>query len=234
MSIKRVKFDVLSLNDVENYSTIELTRSETSLVNDDVENTVHDTRMGPVIFGQKCQTCFGTHETCPGHVGFIRLCKPVFNVLFMNTIYRILRTICISCGRVKGRTSEQACTFCFEQHATIKRESVHAVSSNKLPLSSAQVYASFRRIRQCDLDVLGIGVRPENMIIYNLIVLPPCARPAVQQLSGKWTCDPISYKYAMIIKANNTLKSIEYGNLPTHVIRDAWRTLAMARVDFIG
>ena len=218
-----MKFNVFSPEEIEAYSVMEVVIPGTMNGEDEIEGSINDPRMGPVYPGQTCKSCLGTIKTCPGHMSYITLCKPVYNVLFMDNIYKCLKRICLNCGHL--RIHRQECFSCHTQHGKLRRETVHSLSLNKDPFSSLEAQEALKRIRTEDLPTLGIKKRPEHLIITNLLVLPPCARPSVQRKEGSWSCDPLTYKYSEIIKCNNVLKSLLFGNMPPHIIRDTWRVL---------
>ena len=59
-----------------------------------VENSLSDARMGPTFSrDQKCATCGETGADCPGHFGCMTLALPVFNVLFLDHVVRLLKSV---------------------------------------------------------------------------------------------------------------------------------------------
>jgi DNA-directed RNA polymerase beta' subunit len=72
----------------------------------------------------------------------------------------------------------------------------------------ADITKIFNSITSEDFANIGFDderLHPRNLIIQNLLVLPPCARPFY--LNGEESChDDLSYKYFDIIKVNNKIK----------------------------
>lgn len=60
-----------------------------------------DPRMGTVDRQMKCATCSGSMTECPGHFGHLELAKPVFNVGFISTVLKILRSVCFHCSKLR-------------------------------------------------------------------------------------------------------------------------------------
>lgn len=56
--------------------------------------------MGTVDKHMKCQTCSGSMNDCPGHFGHLELAKPMFNIGFMNTVLKLLRSVCFHCSKL--------------------------------------------------------------------------------------------------------------------------------------
>jgi DNA-directed RNA polymerase subunit A' len=79
----------------------------------------------------------------------------------------------------------------------------------KYPLHYETIYKIFSEIRNCDVELLGLDpkyVHPMKLIIKNLLVLPPCARPFIKLDDGDASHDDLTHKYNDIIKTNNKLE----------------------------
>lgn len=55
---------------------------------------------------QKCQTC-GETKCCQGHFGRIELERVVFHVGFLPTVVKLLKCICIKCGKLRQCKSDE-------------------------------------------------------------------------------------------------------------------------------
>uniref|UniRef100_A0A1B0CN45 DNA-directed RNA polymerase subunit n=2 Tax=Lutzomyia longipalpis TaxID=7200 RepID=A0A1B0CN45_LUTLO len=63
---------------------------------------LYDPRMGPYDSdADVCQTCSRPFALCEGHLGHIDLCMLVYNPLFIQTIYSLLRVSCLSCHQLQ-------------------------------------------------------------------------------------------------------------------------------------
>lgn len=75
-------------------------------------------------------------------------------------------------------------------------------------LSYVDIHNIFTNIDEKQFKLCGYDdprLHPRNLIISNLLVLPPCTRPYV--LNGDQSChDDLTYKYIDIIKVNNKIK----------------------------
>jgi DNA-directed RNA polymerase subunit A' len=67
-----------------------------------------DPRLGVIDPGLKCRTCGSKGGDCQGHFGHINFARPVIHVGFADTIHKILRSTCRSCGRVLLNDTEKA------------------------------------------------------------------------------------------------------------------------------
>lgn len=78
----------------------------------------------------------------------------------------------------------------------------------EVPITTEDIVKVFETITDDQIDILGFDprlVRPMNLIITRLLVLPPCARPVVVSSDGNVSDDDLTNQYIEIIKANNRL-----------------------------
>lgn len=62
------------------------------------EGSVVDPRMGITTKNGICPTCRQTYDLCPGHFGHIDLALPIYNLMYMPVILKVLKCTCINCG----------------------------------------------------------------------------------------------------------------------------------------
>lgn len=65
----------------------------------DANSTPYDHRMGVLECGMCCDTCGKDNKHCVGHIGHIELPIPVYNIIFMDVILKILQCVCSVCAR---------------------------------------------------------------------------------------------------------------------------------------
>ena len=77
----------------------------------------------------------------------------------------------------------------------------------KIQITELEIKNIFQNIPNVDIEMLGLDstkIHPKNLIIKNLLVLPPIARPYV--VAENLTCDDdLTIQYLEIIKINNHL-----------------------------
>jgi len=61
---------------------------------------INDPRMGPIDNDILCETCKNDTTKCPGHFGHIKLSTPVYNILFLNKVKKILTVVCNTCSHL--------------------------------------------------------------------------------------------------------------------------------------
>lgn len=72
---------------------------------DGVENgirkseSLYDPKMGTISRFYNCATCGLNNMECPGHMGIIKLARPVLNILFMKLIENVLKCMCFKCNK---------------------------------------------------------------------------------------------------------------------------------------
>lgn len=85
----------------------------------------------------------------------------------------------------------------------------------EIPLSTNDILKIFENVTDEQVDLLGFNpslVKPVNLIITRLLVLPPCARPVVVSSDGNVSDDDLTNQYIEIIKANMRLANSEENN----------------------
>ena len=84
-----------------------------------------------------------------------------------------------------------------------------------IPLTTTEIYQIFEGVTDEQVELLGFNprlIKPLNLIISVLPVLPPCARPVVVSGEGSVSDDDLTNQYIEIIKANARLASQEENN----------------------
>ena len=100
--VKKVQFCVYSESEILKNSVCEVNswlvyNQETGLP---AENGINDPRMGVSMRAIACQTCFGSIKECPGHFGHMKLAEPVYNIEFLQTVYKLVKCVCYHCSRL--------------------------------------------------------------------------------------------------------------------------------------
>ena len=96
--ISRVRFGILSAEEILARSACEVTTVELYSGGAPVPGGLYDLRMGVVDFGDRCETCKHDNRKCPGHPGHLVLAAPVYNDLFIPHILKSLRCTCLECS----------------------------------------------------------------------------------------------------------------------------------------
>lgn len=99
--ISQIKFYLKTADDIRKTSICEITEIDLYEKNNEPKKgSLMDPRMGPNDKDILCQTCKNDINVCPGHFGHIELAVPVYNVLYMNYIKKILEVTCCYCSNL--------------------------------------------------------------------------------------------------------------------------------------
>ena len=169
-----------------------------------------DPRLGVIDPGLRCRTCGKGMGADFGHFGYIELTKPVINVLYSKLIYKILKVVCRSCGRVTSASTTSTpkkCPHCGEELEKIKFEKPYTFFEGERILTLTEVRERLEKIPDEDLEILGMrGGRPEWFLITLLPVSPVTMRPSITLESGERSEDDLTHKLVDIIRINRRLK----------------------------
>ena len=100
-TIKKIKFGLLSPQEIRKYSVVEVREADT--YDEDgapIPSGLMDERLGTLEPRAKCKTCGNTAVRCPGHFGHIELATPIIHVGFVKYIHEFLNMFCKECGRI--------------------------------------------------------------------------------------------------------------------------------------
>ncbi|KZX15205.1 DNA-directed RNA polymerase subunit beta' [Methanobrevibacter cuticularis] len=99
--ISQINFGLMSPEDIRKMS---VTKIETPDTYDEdgypIENGLMDPHLGVIDPSLRCRACGSKGGECQGHFGSINLARPVIHVGFGDTIHKVLRSTCNSCGRI--------------------------------------------------------------------------------------------------------------------------------------
>lgn len=98
--ITQINFYLKTANDIRQTSVCEITEIDLYDNNQPKKGSLMDTRMGPNDKDILCETCRNNINICPGHFGHIELATPVYNVLYLNYIKKILEVTCCYCSNL--------------------------------------------------------------------------------------------------------------------------------------
>ncbi|KAK2964424.1 putative DNA-directed RNA polymerase II subunit RPB1 [Blattamonas nauphoetae] len=98
--INRIQFSLMSPQEIRSLSVCEVTTEELTDSGMPKEGGLLDPRMGPIERGNRCTTCHGSYDDCPGHFGHIELAEPLYHPGYMQTILSVLNCVCHACSRL--------------------------------------------------------------------------------------------------------------------------------------
>jgi DNA-directed RNA polymerase II subunit RPB1 len=99
-SVVGVQFGIFSADEIVRRSVVEIISHATYEGNEPKIGGLFDPRMGVLDNGKSCRSCGQTNHGCPGHFGHYRLARPVYYIQFLEHIKKVLRCVCIRCGKL--------------------------------------------------------------------------------------------------------------------------------------
>jgi len=231
--IKQIDFSIFNSDDVRRHSVLQVLSHDLFDKGVPKSGGLCDLRLGTIDREYNCQTCKQNAIKCPGHFGHIELCEPVYNILFVKYITKILQSVCLKCSHLlcdevvtndkKNRkdmfksTTDQCktkikCSNCDFIQPKITFENFKYYIQSEDDENSEILYMNnintiFLNIPESSLEKLGFNgdTKPTDFIIYAFPVAPPQVRPSVIIDSSIKSQDDLTYKLVEIIKTNTAL-----------------------------
>jgi DNA-directed RNA polymerase II subunit RPB1 len=137
--VDSVQFGLLSSEEIEQLSAVEVSDviiNRSGIVH---KNGVNDSAMGTVIRQMLCSTCGCEMQSCPGHMGHIKLETPVLNIEFISHVLKILTCVCFHCSRLLFPVDHPKYASTMKIDCKKKRQS--------------EIYGFCQKIRKCTTHV---------------------------------------------------------------------------------
>ncbi|XP_041846202.1 DNA-directed RNA polymerase I subunit RPA1 isoform X2 [Melanotaenia boesemani] len=96
--LEGMSFGMYSAEEIRKLSVKSVTNSRfLDAVGNVAPNGLYDLALGPADIKEVCSTCCQDFNNCPGHLGHIELPLPVYNPLFFDKLYLLIRGSCLAC-----------------------------------------------------------------------------------------------------------------------------------------
>ena len=95
-----IQFSILSPEEILKSSVAEISNRDTYINNKPVIGGLFDPRMGVLDAGLICPTDGLDYVDSPGYFGHMKLARPVYYIQYLAIILKILRCVCIKCGKL--------------------------------------------------------------------------------------------------------------------------------------
>ena len=96
-SVDSIQFGILNHEEIKKLSVVEVNAHEIFEKGIPKPNSLGDLRMGTIERQYICQTCNQNSIHCPGHFGHIELAEPVYHILYIKQLVKVLQSICLNC-----------------------------------------------------------------------------------------------------------------------------------------
>ncbi|MBN3323709.1 RPA1 polymerase, partial [Atractosteus spatula] len=96
--LEGMSFGIYSTDEIRKLSVKTITNPRfLDNVGNPATNGLYDLALGPADSKEVCTTCMQDFNKCPGHLGHIELPLPVYNPMFFDKLYLLVRGSCLSC-----------------------------------------------------------------------------------------------------------------------------------------
>uniref|UniRef100_A0A8C4FG15 DNA-directed RNA polymerase subunit n=1 Tax=Dicentrarchus labrax TaxID=13489 RepID=A0A8C4FG15_DICLA len=96
--LEGMSFGMYSAEEIRKLSVKTITNSRfLDAVGNVAPNSLYDLALGPADSKEVCSTCCQDFNNCPGHMGHVELPLPVYNPLFFDKLYLLIRGSCLAC-----------------------------------------------------------------------------------------------------------------------------------------
>ena len=98
--ISHIEFGVFPPDEIKRFAVVNVTEPSMYTASLPITNGTADHRMGSVDRRLACGTCKQGINECPGHAGMILLNFPVVHPSFLDTILKLLKSVCFFCSEL--------------------------------------------------------------------------------------------------------------------------------------
>ena len=96
--VEKIQFSILNASQIKNTAVCKVYNTFSDTKN--LEGTLSDPRMGTIDNRKKCISCENEYKNCPGHHGYLELAEPMFNIIYMKILIKVLNSVCYHCSSV--------------------------------------------------------------------------------------------------------------------------------------
>lgn len=245
MLVEKIQFSIIDPEFVRKMSAAKITKTE--LYDQEgypIEGGLMDPRLGVVDPGVRCRTCGGSVGEDMGHFGYLELTRPVVHVHYAKILFSLLKVFCWKCSRIlvdeknladlKERklsfkelvkAVKKKCPYCNSEQKKMKFIKPYTFLENNDMLNPVKIRERFEKVSKEDLDVIGLQIRPEWLILTLLPIPPVTVRPSITLETGERSEDDLTHKLVDVVRINERLKeNIDLG-APDFIIEDLWELL---------
>ena len=97
---KRLRFSLLSADEIRRMSVCQVTETTLYYRGLPASGGLLDPLMGSVDRRHLCASCMCDARTCQGHAGHLELSYPKYHLGYVDTVLKVLRTVCFACSRI--------------------------------------------------------------------------------------------------------------------------------------
>uniref|UniRef100_A0A8B9IUU5 DNA-directed RNA polymerase subunit n=1 Tax=Amazona collaria TaxID=241587 RepID=A0A8B9IUU5_9PSIT len=170
-------------------------------------NGLYDLALGPPDSREACATCMQNFSNCPGHFGHIELPLTVYNPLFFDKLYLLIRGSCLNCHMLT--CTRAVVHLLLSQLKVLEKGLLHAVHDLEVTLN--------RFLEQC-ADATGSEIEEElNRHVKNVC---ECRNKLIAQFwkahMGSKKCPSCKSRRSLVRKEHNSKLTVVYPSTVYH------------------
>ncbi|MGC8993395.1 MAG: DNA-directed RNA polymerase subunit A' [Candidatus Aenigmatarchaeota archaeon] len=243
--ISRIDFSILDPETIRKMSFAKITKID--LYDEEgypIEGGVMDPRLGTIEPGIRCRVCGANIGECPGHFGHLDLVKPVIHPHYAKFIHFLLKVTCRKCSRLLiseedleklknkkvswkeiEKMALKKCPHCKTEQKEIKFIKPYTFVEGSKVINPEEIRARFEKIKDQDLKILNLKIRPEWLIITVLPIPPVTVRPSITLETGERSEDDLTHKLVEIVRINDRFRENMELGAPEFLLNDLWELL---------
>lgn len=192
---------------------------------------VFDPHLGTLSRDYHCKTCRLDLTRCPGHIGHVELATPVYHVLTLSVLVKVLQCVCDTCSQplapwpTDGRATFTVWNGACKKATTCPNPSckVHVpkyTASGGVVLRNGEPYAPAAAYRQLTLIseetracFRHLSVHPRHLLLTVLPIPAPHIHPPVKA-GLRRSLDDLTLRYGEIIRCNASIRALSEDDSP--------------------
>lgn len=220
--MQAIRFGLWDPGVLKKFSTVEIkTKDLFDKRGEPVSNGIFDLRLGTVSRDHICATCNGDIMSCPGHFGYVELHTPVYHILFLKQVVKILQCICPSCrgplvkdectkfsGLLDVSKKKKRCDHCeapVRKYEHTKLAITYTVAGEELKRMRAdECYLLFSKLDSKTVKAMHLSYHPKYLLLTRFPIPPPQTHPPISYGVQK-SFDDMTNKLVDIVRTNASI-----------------------------
>ena len=200
MSVESVSFHVLAPEDVLRLSVREITKISLHKKGQPHASGPNSLFLGSTSNEFVCATCGRRPDQCTGHTGHVSLQRRIAHPLYVGTLLKLLRTVCLAC--CEPLANKGKCPLCgAKKQDVLVKKGVRILRCGKA-MTGDDIWEI--------LEAAGVE-KACGLVLEHLLIPPVMIRPSVAKVSGSKLRgqDDLTMALVNIIRANRKIREAD-------------------------
>lgn len=224
--MQAIRFGLWDPGVLKKFSTVEIKSKDLfDKRGEPVPNGIFDLRLGTVSRDHICATCNGDIMSCPGHFGYVELHTPVYHILFLKQVVKILQCVCSTCRKpvvkdpyskfltlLETSKKKKKCDHC----ETPVRKYEHSKLSitytdpgvEPKRMRADECYLLFSKLDSETVQSMHLSYHPKFLLLTRFPIPPPQTHPPISYGVQK-SFDDMTNKLVDIVRTNASIVESE-------------------------